>query len=652
MKADMLEASARERAVAQATVDEIQRGLEREVGLLRLTTAGSVDDGKSTLIGRLLYDTKSIFEDQLEAVERASVQRGEGYVNLALLTDGLRAEREQNITIDVAYRYFATPRRKFIIADTPGHVQYTRNMVTGASLADLAIVLVDARKGVQTQSRRHGFIASLLRIPHLVVAINKMDLVDYDEAVFLRIASEYRAFVRRFREAEPVFIPISALRGDNVVERGENTSWYSGPTLLGHLEEVEIAGRLAGADFRFPVQYVIRPHQDFRGFAGRIAAGKIHPGDEVVVLPGGRETRIQSIETAGVRLGEAEAGQSVVLTVEDEVDVSRGAMLVSSARPPSSSNRVEAVLCWMADEPLDPALHYVLMHTTRQVPARVTTVEMKVDVDTLESHAAETLGLNDIGRVELTTAEPIFFDPYEEDADTGSFILIHPHTNGTVAAGMIQAPAAERPPTASPDVVWETWNISREERESRNGHRAVVLWFTGHSGAGKTTIARELERRLFGEGAQTILIDGDQLRHGLCADLGFKPEDRRENLRRAGEVARLFFESGSIVLAAFVSPYRADRQAVRALFPVGSFFEVHVDADLETCRGRDPKGLYAKADEGKIPEFTGVSAPYEAPLQPEIHVDTGRDAVDATVERILARLRENGFIGGVPGGSG
>jgi bifunctional enzyme CysN/CysC len=627
-----------------ATDSELADGFDYDVGLLRLTTAGSVDDGKSTLIGRLLYDTKSIFEDQLEAVERASLQRGEGYVNLALLTDGLRAEREQNITIDVAYRYFATPRRKFIIADTPGHVQYTRNMVTGASLADLAVVLVDARKGVQTQSKRHGFIASLLGIPNLVVAVNKMDLVDYDETVYEGIATEYRNFVRELRVTEPTFIPMSALRGENVVERGETMPWYEGPTLLEHLETVEVTEGPGAAGFRFPVQYVIRPHQDFRGFAGRVASGSLRPGDEVVVLPGGRSSRIASVATAEGDLDAAGAGQSVVVTLRDELDVSRGDVLVPPSAPPVASDNLEAILCWMSDEPLDPDAVYLLMHTTRQIPARVSAVAHRVDVDTLASHPAETLQLNDIARVRIATAEPIFFDPYEVNHETGSFILIHPHTHGTLAAGMIQGVAEGKTTAVSPDVVWEEWNIPREERELRNGHGAAVLWFTGLSGAGKTTIARELERTLFAAGIHSVLLDGDQLRHGLCGDLGFRPADRRENLRRAGEVAKLFFETGAVVLAAFVSPYRNDRERVRALIPEGRFFEVHVDADLDTCRARDPKGLYARADAGEIPEFTGVSAPYEAPERPELALDTTRLSADDAVERILLTLQEVGVI--------
>jgi bifunctional enzyme CysN/CysC len=624
-----------------------------EMDLLRLSTAGSVDDGKSTLIGRLLYDTKSIFEDQLEAVERASRQRGEGYLNLALLTDGLRAEREQNITIDVAYRYFATPKRKFIIADTPGHLQYTRNMVTGASTAELAIVLIDARKGVLTQSKRHGFLASLLRIPHIVVCVNKMDLVDHSQEVFESIAAEYRAFAQKLEFGDLSFIPISALLGDNVVTPSENMPWYHGATLLHHLETVNVGASRNLVDFRFPVQYVIRPHQDFRGFAGRIASGTIQPGEEIVVLPSGHPSRIRSIETAGGSLPEAAAGESVVLTLTDEVDLSRGEMIVRKKNLPSVASRFDALLCWMSEQPLDPATAYLLQQTTRQTRAFVSEVVYRIDVDTLHRAGVDTFRLNDIGRVEITTSQPLFFDPYERNRATGSFILIDPHTSTTVAAGMIRGEVRQPPVppkreqalrAVSPGVVWAAENIPREERERRNGHKAAVLWFTGLSGSGKSTIAGALERRLYEQGRQVVLLDGDQVRHGLCGDLGFSPEDRRENIRRVAEVARLFFEHGAIVLCTFVSPYRADRDRVRTSFPADRFFEIHVDADLETCQARDPKGLYAKALRGEIAGLTGFDSPYEAPGWPEIRADTRTDTLDDIVRSVLAHLREAGLF--------
>lgn len=612
-------------------------------GLLRLTTAGNVDDGKSTLIGRLLYDTRSIFADQLEAVARLSDPTEAGAMNLALLTDGLRAEREQKITIDVAYRYFSTPRRKFIIADSPGHLQYTRNMVTGASLSDLAIVLVDARKGVQTQSKRHAFLASLLRIPHLVVAINKMDLVEYSEERYRRIVAEFEEFARRIPGSAPVFIPISALAGDNVVERSPRTSWYSGPTLLEHLEEVDLAVHASAEPFRLPVQYVIRPHQGFRGFAGRIAAGAVRPGDRVRTLPAGLTTRVRTVEMASGPLEEAIAGESIVLTLADEVDLSRGEMLVSAAEPPQVATSFEALVCWMSDEPLDPKLSYRLMHTSRQVSARVTRLLHRIDIDSVRELPAEGVELNEIVRLQISTAEPIFIEPYRRSVVLGSFILIHPHTHATVAAGMIEESGVEVR-ESSPDVVWEGWNIPRAEREERSGHHAAVLWFTGLSGAGKSTIARALERRLFQAGVQAFLLDGDQLRHGLCRDLGFTTVERQENIRRAGEVARLFFEAGAIVLATFISPHREDRERLRAFFPEDRFLEVHVDADLEICRSRDPKGLYRRAENGEIANFTGISAPYERPVAPEVRIDTTRESVDSAVEQLYAALLQRGLV--------
>ena len=622
-----------------------------QMDLLRFTTAGSVDDGKSTLIGRLLYDTKSIFEDQLAAIEDASRRRGEAGVNLALLTDGLRAEREQNITIDVAYRYFATPRRKFIIADTPGHIQYTRNMVTGASTAELAIVLVDARKGVLTQSKRHGFIASLLGIPHVVVAVNKMDLVDYRRDVFESIMDEYRSFAEKLDIKNLVFIPISALEGDNVVTHSKHMDWYDGGTLLHHLETVNVGSDRNLIDFRFPVQYVVRPHQDYRGFAGRVASGTIMPGEEVVILPNGHATRVKSIDVHDGSLPEAAAGDSVVLTVEDEIDISRGDMIVRRLNVPTIGHRFEAMLCWLNEQALDTSIPYVLLHTSRQAQAYVSKVVYRIDVDTLHRDQVNTLGLNDIGRVEITCAKPVFFDPYQVNHVTGSFVLVDPFTNVTVGAGMIRGEVktadevfGERTEQASPDVVWQDWNVPRTERELRNGHRAAVVWLTGLSGSGKSTIGRQLERALFEAGCQTMLLDGDQLRHGLAGDLGFDEADRRENIRRAAEVARLFYEQGSIVICTFVSPYAADRERARKLIAHAGFLEIFVDCDLEECRRRDPKGLYAKADRGEIPNFTGVSSDYEAPTAPELTLNTAELSVAQSVEKILGELRRRAVL--------
>jgi bifunctional enzyme CysN/CysC len=584
-------------------------------------------------------------------VESASRRRGEAYVNLALLTDGLRAEREQNITIDVAYRYFATPKRKFIIADTPGHLQYTRNMVTGASTAELAIVLVDARKGVLTQSKRHGFISSLLRIPHLVVAVNKMDLVDYREEVFAGIVAEYAAFAEKLEAGSLTFIPVSALLGDNVVTKSERMPWYDGTTLLHHLETVRVGATRNLVDFRFPVQYVIRPHQDFRGFAGRIASGTLRPGEEVVVLPSGQPSRIRSVETADGPVDEAAAGDSVVLTLDDELDVSRGDMIVRKMNLPTTAQTLEALVCWMSETPLDPSVPYLLQHTTRRTQAFVERLVYRIDVDTLHREEAATLGLNDIGRVQLATAQPIFFDPYAQNHATGSFVLIDPRTHVTVAAGMIRGevrepprPAGTSPSRVSPDVVWQGWSIPRERREARAGHRAAVLWFTGLSGSGKTTIARAVEAALFERGCRTMLLDGDTLRHGLCGDLGFSAEDRAENIRRAGEVARLFFEQGSIVLCTFVSPFRGDRDRVRELFPDGRFLEIHVDCDLDTLKRRDPKGLYARAAAGEVRQLTGVGSPYEKPLTPELALDTAELPVERSVEIVLQRIGRSGIL--------
>jgi len=624
--------------------------------MLRFTTAGSVDDGKSTLIGRLLYDSKAIFEDQMESIEQASLRRGDETVDLALLTDGLRAEREQGITIDVAYRYFATPKRKFIIADTPGHIQYTRNMVTGASNAELAIILIDARKGVLTQSKRHGFLASLLQIPHMLVAVNKMDLVDYDEETYNNIVREYTEFTSKLSAPNLIFLPISALNGDNVVDESENMPWYKGPTLLHHLENVSVGGSRNLVDFRFPVQLALRPNQDFRGFAGQIASGSVSPGEDVVILPSGLESRVKSIVTLNGEIPEAAAGDSIALTLEDEIDISRGDMIVRKKNLPNVANQLECILCWMNETPLNTDSAYILQHTTRQVRTYVSELNYRIDVDTLHRNPADTLNLNEIGRVKLTTTQPLYFDPYRINRNTGSFILIDPSTNVTVAAGMIrrrarnldeyieQRPEAVPERTKSSDVVWEAMTITREMRERQNGHRAAVLWFTGLSGSGKSTIAKALEQRLYTMGKRTMMLDGDNVRHGLNGDLGFADADRKENIRRVGEVANLFFDNGNLTLCTFISPFKADRELARSLVPRERFFEIFVSCDIEICKRRDPKGLYAKAVSGEIPEFTGISSPYEEPTNAEIVVESDVHSVDECVNRIIEELTRRGLL--------
>jgi bifunctional enzyme CysN/CysC len=627
--------------------------------LLRFSTAGSVDDGKSTLIGRLLYDTKSIFEDQMEAIEEASARRGEGYVDLALLTDGLRAEREQRITIDVAYRYFATPKRKFIISDTPGHIQYTRNMVTGASTAELAIILVDARHGVLTQSKRHAFISSLLQIPHIVVAINKMDLVDYSQARYEEIVSDFRNFSAKLEVDDITFIPMSALMGDNVVNKTEKMPWYNGSTLLHHLENVNVGSDRNMVDFRYPVQFVIRPNWEYRGFAGRISSGTIRPGEEIVVLPSKKTSRVKSIDTPdGSAASEAMAGDSVVITLTDEIDVSRGDMIVRRNNLPNIGNVVEAYVCWMHDTPLEPNKPYVIMHTSRTAMGYVSSITYRIDVDTLHRENATSLSLNEIGRVEIVASKPLCFDPYKINHETGSFILIDPATNVTVGAGMIRGAASTVLESAeakfkrsdvSQDVVWAPYNVERTEREARNGHGAAVVWFTGYSGSGKSAIARALEKRLFTLGSQTMLLDGDQVRHGLCGDLGFSIEDRIENIRRIGHIARLFYEHGDVTLCTFISPFRREREMARKLIPDGKFIEIHVETSIEECQRRDPKGLYARAAAGQIPNFTGISSPYEAPENPELVIRTTETSIDEAVEIILGRLR---MVGAVPESAG
>ncbi|HNZ31033.1 MAG TPA: sulfate adenylyltransferase subunit CysN [Smithellaceae bacterium] len=627
-----------------------------EKSLLRFVTTGSVDDGKSTLIGRLLYETKSIYEDQYEAIKKTSKKRGFKEVDLAYLLDGLAAEREQGITIDVAYRYFETEKRKYIITDSPGHVQYTRNMVTGASKADCAVILIDARNGVLTQSKRHGFLISLLQIPHLIVAVNKMDLVDYSQDVFSCIVSDYEEFSQKLDIHDIVYIPVSALKGDNVVSKSKKMSWYEGTTLLHNLENLNITADRNLVDFRFPVQYVVRPNADFRGFAGKIVSGTITPSEEVVVLPSGQTTSVKSIVTYDGELKEAFAPQSVVLTLNDEVDVSRGDMIVRRKNLPQIETKLEAIICWMDDNPMKTGTSFIMKHTTRSVRAVIKSIVYRIDVNTLHRDNVDMFSLNDIGRVEITLATPVFFDPYKINHATGRFILIDPLTDRTVAAGMIRdaarhmedylAPVADAivKQKKSPHTVWRESHIGLAQREQKNGHKAVVLWFTGLSGAGKSTIAMALERRLFERGCKTAMLDGDIIRHGLCSDLAFSPADRKENIRRAGETAKLFFEHGSIVLCTFISPFRADRNFVKSLLAPGRFVEIYVKCSLDECQRRDPNGLYEKARSGIIPGFTGIDSPYEEPEQPEIVIDTRESSVDECVTKLEAFLLKRKVI--------
>ncbi|MEV4142685.1 adenylyl-sulfate kinase [Amycolatopsis sp. NPDC049691] len=576
--------------------------------LLRIATAGSVDDGKSTLIGRLLFDSKAIFTDQLAAVERASRDRGEDYPDLALLTDGLRAEREQGITIDVAHRYFATPKRKFIIADTPGHLQYTRNMVTGASTADLALVLVDARKGVLEQSRRHAFLASLLGIGHLVVCVNKMDLVGWSRERFDEIREDFRRFAMKLDVADLTFVPVSALHGDNVVHRSASMPWYEGTSLLHQLEEVHVASDRNLIDARFPVQYVIR-RADFRGYAGTIAGGVFKPGDEVVALPSGFTSRVRAVWGPGGKpLSEAFTGQAVAVELTDDLDLGRGAMLCRPGNRAESAREVDALVCWFSERSsLTPGATYAVRHTTTETRGTVERLEYRLDVTTLHRTEAKSLSLNDIGRIRLRTRAPLLFDPYRRNRATGGFLLVDEHTGDTVAAGMITGA-----PTSP--VVWHQAAVRREDRPTRG----ATVWLTGLSASGKSSVAVELERRLVAAGRPAYLLDGDNLRHGLNAGLGFSPEDRAENVRRVAEVARLFADAGVVAIASLISPYASDRASARAISGELPFVEVFVDTPLEVCEARDPKGMYAKARAGEITGFTGIDAPYERPSSPDL----------------------------------
>jgi len=638
-----------------------RRLTERPADLLRFATAGSVDDGKSTLIGRLLYDSKQVLADQLEHVEQTSRRMGHEFLDLSLLTDGLRAEREQGITIDVAYRYFATAQRRFIIADTPGHEQYTRNMVTGASTADLAIVLIDARNGVVAQSKRHAFISSLLAIPHLVVCVNKMDLVDFDESVFDAIVEEFDRFAARLEMSDVTFIPISALLGDNVVKRSQAMPWYQGPPLLYHLEHVHIASDRNLIDVRFPVQSVIRPRSrsvaDYRAYSGQVAGGVLRPGDEVVVLPGGQHSTIAGIDTFDGPVEEAFPPMSVAIRLADDIDVGRGNMIVRAHNQPTVANSFECLLCWMSEQRLDPRRRYLVKHTTRTAMVGALDVRYRIDVESLHrDESATTLELNDLARVHLELSAPLAFDSYRRNRMTGSLIVIDEASNETVAAGVILDTEVESDTVGdsharsarSPNVRWQSSRLTRARRWEALGHAGATVWFTGLPGAGKSTVAAAVEERLIACGRPAFLLDGDNLRHGLNGDLGFSEAERSENVRRTAHVARLLAESGTIALVSLVSPYAADRQAAAALHGADNlpFIEVFVDVPVELCERRDPKGLYARARAGELAGLTGVGAPYEAPTQPDLVVGARAESVGEEVERVLEALAARGLISG------
>ena len=614
---------------------------EERKSLLRFITCGSVDDGKSTLIGRLLYESKTIFEDHWRTLARDSARVGtrQGQIDFALLVDGLAAEREQGITIDVAYRFFSTHRRKFIVADTPGHEQYTRNMVTGASGADLAVVLVDARKGVLVQTRRHSFLVSLLGIRHVVLAVNKMDLVDFDEQRFNAIVDDYRAFATRIGLGDVTAIPLVAVDGDNIVERSTRMPWYQGQTLIQCLEQIDVESDVAHRPLRMPVQWVNRPNAEFRGFAGSIASGIARLGDAVRVLPSGRTTRIHRIVTADGDLQEASAGRAVTLTLEDEVDVSRGDVIAATDAAPESATQFQATIIWMHEEPLLPARSYLLKIGSVTANATMMPIRHRINVNTLEKLAAETLELNDIGVCELQVDRPVVFEPYADSRTLGGFILIDRMTFNTVGAGLLSF-ALRR----AQNLHWQALDVTKPLRAALKGQKPAVLWLTGLSGAGKSTIANLVEKRLAAEGRHTYLLDGDNVRHGLNKDLGFTEQDRVENIRRVSEVARLMVDAGLIVLVSFISPFRAERGAARALFGEGEFLEVFVDTSLAEAERRDVKGLYGKARRGELKNFTGIDSPYEAPEKPELRIDTQEVSAEQAADLIVEQMRRRGLL--------
>ncbi len=626
----------------RAAVAKLLSG-EQDQSLLRFLTCGSVDDGKSTLIGRLLHDSKRLFEDQLVTLERDSRKYGTtgGDIDFALLVDGLEAEREQGITIDVAYRYFATDRRRFIVADTPGHEQYTRNMATGASNSDLAVLLVDAKNGILTQTRRHAFIVSLLGIRHVVLAVNKIDLVAFDEGRFNEIVADFEELSRELGFATAVAIPMSARFGDNVIARSERTPWYNGPPLLDHLETIEIGGDDESRPFRFPVQWVSRPDANFRGYAGTVASGSIKAGAEIAIAATGQKAHVTRIVTMAGDLPNAGPATAVTLTLDREVDASRGDVIVAADARPDVSDQIAAHVIWMAAEELLPGRSYLLKSGTRTVGAAVSELKHRVDVESFSPFAAKTLALNDIGFCNLSLSEPIAFDPYDDNRTTGSFILIDRFSNATVAAGMFRFGLRR-----ATNIHRQALTIDKTARADAKGQKPCILWFTGLSGAGKSTIANLVEEKLHLMGCHTYLLDGDNIRHGLNRDLGFTDADRVENIRRVGETAKLFVDAGLIVLVSFISPFRSERQMARELVGAGEFIEVFVDVPLAVAEGRDSKGLYKKAREGAIKHFTGIDSPYEAPEKPDIRLDAAVESPETLAEQVMTYLTSRGYAAG------
>ncbi|MHC8494243.1 sulfate adenylyltransferase subunit CysN [Thalassospira sp. SM2505] len=615
---------------------------QEEKSLLRFITCGSVDDGKSTLIGRLLWDSKLIFEDQLAALESDSRKVGTqgGEIDFALLLDGLQAEREQGITIDVAYRFFSTDKRKFIVADTPGHEQYTRNMATGASTADVAVILIDARKGILTQTRRHSFITSLLGIKHVVLAVNKMDLIDYDRTKFDEIVAAYQEFAAQLNYSSITAIPLSALRGDNMIEASANTPWYSGPTLLAHLETVQVEQDAINKPFRLPVQWVNRPNLDFRGFSGTISSGRVKPGDEIVVTASGQTSKVKDIVTFDGNLEEAIAGQAITLTLEDEIDISRGDVLAPVEAKPDFADQFEARIIWMHEDHLLPGRPYIIKMGAQVTNAQISDLKYKVNVNTLEHVAGKTLELNEVGIANISTDKALAFDPYDDNRHSGRFIIIDRFTNATVGAGMVNHSLRR-----ATNIKWQEMDINKQARAYQKGQKSVILWFTGLSGAGKSTVANLVEKKLHALGKHTYTLDGDNVRHGLNKDLGFTDADRVENIRRVGETAKLFVDAGVITLVSFISPFRSERQLARSLVGKDEFIEVFIDTPLEVCEQRDVKGLYKKARAGEIANFTGISSPYERPENAEIVVNTSDQSAEEAAEAIVAKLEEFGVLG-------